>query len=103
MADGKFSLTLTIDGRKYPLRIDPKQEEVFRRAAKEINNKINQYRVTYGTKNSKLTSQDFMAMTAIQALVQSLSLKDKNDTKPYEDKISQLIKDIDLYLEKKDE
>ncbi len=103
MADEKLSLTLTIDGRKYPLRIDREQEEIFRRAAKEINTKINQYRVTYGAKNSKLTSQDFMAMTAIQALVQSLSLKGKNDTKPYEDKIGQLIKEIDLYLEKKDE
>ena len=35
-----FSLTLVIDGRKYPIKIDRSEEEAYRRAAKTIDNKI---------------------------------------------------------------
>ncbi len=95
----KFSLTLVIDGRKYPIKIRRSEEEAFRSAAKKINNKINQYRVTYGD-SKELITQDFIAMTAIQALVENFTLGQKNYTQPYEDKISSLIDELDQYLEK---
>lgn len=57
----KFSLTLVIDGRKYPIKIRRSEEEAFRSAAKKINNKINQYRVTYGD-STELITQDFIAI-----------------------------------------
>lgn len=98
MGDEKFLLTLTIDGRKYPLKINKSEEQAFRDAAKQINNKINQYRVTFGGNNSRLNAQDFMAMTAIQALVENFSLTQKTDTKPIEDRIRLLIKELDEYL-----
>ncbi|MPM75431.1 hypothetical protein SDC9_122424 [bioreactor metagenome] len=41
-----------------------------------------------------------MAMTAIQALVENFSIESKNNTKPYEDTISTLIKELDLFLKK---
>jgi cell division protein ZapA len=41
-----------------------------------------------------------MAMTAIQALVENFTLGTKNYTKPYEDKISSLIEELDQYLKK---
>lgn len=95
----KFLLTLTIDDRKYPIKILRSEEEAFRAAATKLNNKINQYRITYGD-SSGLISQDFMAMTAIQALVENFSLGKRNYTQPYEDKISLLIEELDQYLEK---
>lgn len=98
MNDEKFSLTLTIDGRKYPLTINRSEEEAFRYAAKQINTKMNQYRVAFGGPNSGMDSQDFVAMTAIQALVENFSHKDRNNTKPYDDKIHSLISEIDDYL-----
>lgn len=100
MGEEKFLLTLTIDGRKYPLRIKRSEEQAFREAAKKINTKINQYRVAFGGENSDMTSQDFMAMTAIQALVENFSLGDKNNTKPFEDKIVSLVRELDDYLKK---
>lgn len=100
MGDEKFLLTLTIDGRKYPLRIKRSEEQAFRDAAKKINTKINQYRVAFGGENSDMTSQDFMAMTAIQALVENFSLGDKNNTKPFEDKIVSIVRELDDYLKK---
>ncbi len=100
MGDEKFLLTLTVDGRKYPLRIKRSEEQAFRDAVKKINTKINQYRVAFGGENSDMTSQDFMAMTAIQALVENFSLGDKNNTKPFEDKIVSIVRELDDYLKK---
>jgi cell division protein ZapA len=95
----KLSLTLVIDGRNYPIRIRRTEEEAYRSAAKKLNNKINQYRLTYGDA-SELITQDFIAMTAIQALVENFTLGIKNHTEPYEKKISSLIDELDQYLEK---
>lgn len=100
MGDEKFLLTLEIAGRKYPLRIKRSEEQAFRDAAKKINSKINQYRVVYGGENSSMTTQDFVVMTAIQALAENFSLGDKNNTKPFEDKIDSLIGELDNYLKK---
>ncbi len=100
MGDEKFLLTLEVAGRKYPLKIKKSEEQAFRDAAKKINTKINQYRIAYGGESSRMTTQDFMAMTAIQALAENFSLGDKNNTKPYEDKIDLLISELDNYLKK---
>ena len=100
MGDEKFLLTLEIAGRRYPLKIKKSDEQAFRDAAKKINTKINQYRVAYGGESSNMTTQDFMAMTAIQALAENFSLDDKNNTKPFEDKIDSLISELDDYLKK---
>jgi len=100
MGDEKLLLTLEIAGRKYPLKIKKSDEQAFRDAAKKINTKINQYRVAFGGESSNMTTQDFMAMTAIQALAENFSLGDKNNTKPFEDKIDSLISELDDYLKK---
>lgn len=100
MGDEKFLLTLEIAGRRYPLKINRSDEQAFRNAANKINRKINQYRVAYGGENSNMTTQDFMAMTAIQALAENFTLGDKNNTKPFEDKIDSLIGEMDAYLRK---
>mgnify|MGYP001357132363 CR=1 FL=1 len=99
MGDEKFLLTLEVAGRRYPLKIKRSDEQAFRTAAKQIDIKVNQYRVEFGN-NPKLTTQDFVAMTAIQALAENFSLGDKNNTKPYEDKIDSLISELDDYLRK---
>jgi len=100
MGDEKFLLTLEVAGRKYPLKIKKSEEQSFREAAKRINTKINQYRVAYGGANPDITTQDYMAMTAIQALAENFSLGERNDTKPYEYKINSLINELDNYLKK---
>ena len=94
-----FSLTLVVDGRKYPLKINKSEEEAYRNAAKKINSRINQYRVAYGD-SPNLITQDFIAMTAIQILVENFELGTKNNTEPYENKIETLIDELDQYLEK---
>ena len=99
MGDEKFILTLEVAGRRYPLKVKRSEEQAFRAAAKQIDIKVNQYRVAFG-ESTNLTTQDFMAMTAIQALAENFSLGDKNNTKPFEDKIDSLISELDNYLRK---
>lgn len=99
MGDDKLSLTLEVDGRRYPLQINRREEEAFRKAAKEIDNKINQYRIAFGS-NPNLIPQDFMAMTAIQAVAENFLIGTKNSTKPYEEGIDSLIKELDSFLKK---
>jgi len=99
MGDDKFLLTLEVDGRKYPLKINRSEEGAFRAAAKKINDKVNQYRIAYG-QNSGMIAQDFIAMTAIQVLAKNFSFSDKNDTKPFEDKINSLLNELNTYLKK---
>ena len=99
MGDEKFLLTLEVAGRRYPLKVKRSEEQAFRTAAKKIDIKVNQYRVAFG-ENANLTTQDFMAMTAIQALAENFTLGDKNNTKPFEDKIDSLISELDNYLKK---
>lgn len=100
MGDEKFLLTLVIAGRKYPLKIERSEEQAFRNAAKKINDRIDQYRVRYGEGIPSMTTQDFVVMTAVQALVENFSLGNKNNTKPFEDKIDSLIGELEDYLKK---
>lgn len=99
MGDEKLLLTLEVAGKRYPLKVKMSEEQAFRYAAKQIDIKVNQYRVAFG-KNPSLTTQDFMAMAAIQALAENFTLGDKNNTKPFEDKIDSLINELDAYLKK---
>lgn len=99
MGNDTFLLTLDVDNRKYPLRIKKSEEGHFRKAANTLNNKINQYRAKYGS-NTTLDAQDFVIMTALQALVENYSIGSKNDTKPFEDTIGSLIEELDAFLKK---
>ena len=94
--DEEFLLTLKISGKHLPpLKIKRSDEEAFRAAEKQINTKINQYRAMY-----EVDTGDIMAMIAIEALAENFSLRDKNNTKPFEDKIDSLISELDDYLKK---
>ncbi len=99
MEDDKLLLTLEIDNRKYPLRIDRNEEEAYRKAAKNLNNKINQYKAKYGGK-SDLDTQDYAVMSALQAMVHNFELGQRNDTKPFEDTIGSLVDELDNFLRK---
>ena len=98
--DEEFLLTLKISGKHLPpLKIKRSDEEAFRDAEKKINTKINRYRTAFGD-DSSIDANDLMAMIAIEALVENFSLRNKNNTKPFEDKIDSLINELDEYLKK---
>lgn len=63
--DEKLSIRINIADRYYPLKIERKDEEKIRKAARSINEKVLQYKQRYSDKDT----QDFLAMAALQFVI----------------------------------
>ena len=96
MEDNKLSINLNIIDRYYPLRIEVKEEEKIRKAAKLINDKVLQYKQKYTDKDT----QDFLAMAALQYVSKVLELESKQDSKPIINELQELEKELEDYLQK---
>ena len=58
----KQKIKLNIGNRIYPLNVNTEQEEVLRKATKEINDMITKYEKSYAVKDK----QDSLAMCALE-------------------------------------
>ncbi len=94
--DDKLSIRINIADRYYPLKIERKDEEKIRTAARLINEKVLQYKQKYIDKDA----QDFLAMAALQYVIKVLDLEERNDIGPMIDEIQQLNSELDSILEK---
>ena len=73
--DDKLSINVNIAERMYPLRVDRKDEESIRKAAKIINDKLIQYKQKYASKEV----QDCLAMASLQFVIQKFDTEQRND------------------------
>ncbi|OFX58053.1 MAG: cell division protein ZapA [Bacteroidetes bacterium GWA2_30_7] len=96
MEDNKLSINLNIIDRFYPLRIEVKEEEKIRKAAKLINDKVMQYKQKYTDKDT----QDFLAMAALQYVSKVLELENNQDKKPLVNELQEIEKELEDYLQK---
>ena len=85
-------IKLNIGNRVYPLSVDINQEEILRKAAKQINQMINDYESKYAVRDK----QDSLAMCALQILSQSKTFSNDDDKEVLEigeklNKIKELI------------
>jgi cell division protein ZapA (FtsZ GTPase activity inhibitor) len=71
----QLSIKVQIAERFYPLKIKQKDEEKIRKAAKLINDKILQYKQKYTDKDA----QDFMAMAALQFVINLLDCEQQQN------------------------
>ncbi|MBT4401720.1 MAG: cell division protein ZapA [Bacteroidetes bacterium] len=94
--DGKFHIKLQIVGRYYPLLIERKGEERFRKAAKLINDKVAQYKLRYKDKDN----QDFLSMAALQFVLKELDLEEKIDERPVVSAIEELTDELEAFVKK---
>ena len=60
MAEGKIKINIAIAGKSYPMTIDAANEELYRVAAKRLNEKISEF-----TKIPSFDIQDRVAMAAL--------------------------------------
>ena len=97
--DDKFLIHLEIAEKSYGLWINRGEEQLARDAAKQIRNKINQYRQYFA--KSDLDVKDLLAMVTFQLSVENLKLEDKNDTSPFTEKIQELTDELESYLKDK--
>ena len=92
----KLSIKVNVADRTYPLNIDRKQEEVIRKAAKMINEKVLQYKQRYKDKDT----QDFLAMASLQYVIKVIELENKADVAPIYNELKAMERELSEFLEK---
>lgn len=92
--DDKLSIKVNVADRYYPLKIERRDEEKIRKAARLINEKVLQYKQRYLDKDV----QDFLAMAALQFVTRIIEVEDKTDISPMEQKLQELNEELEEYL-----
>ncbi len=92
--DDKLSIKVNVADRYYPLKIERRDEEKIRKAARLINEKVLQYKQRYLDKDV----QDFLAMAALQFVTRIIEMEDKTDISPLEQKLQDLNEELEEYL-----
>jgi cell division protein ZapA len=87
----KLTIRVNIVDRYYPLKIDVKDEEKIRKAAKMINDSVSQYQRVYKDKDS----QDFLAMGALQFVTKLLNYSEQAESTDVEDKLNDILARLD--------
>ncbi|MDD4922680.1 MAG: cell division protein ZapA [Bacteroidales bacterium] len=96
--DDTFTINLYIADKHYPLRIKRSEEELVRKAARLINDKIALYRNHYKVDDSELELKDLLAMAACQIAIQALKAEEQTDSSPLAESIIQLNKELEDFL-----
>ena len=94
--DEKLSIRVNVADRFYPLKIDRTQEEVIRKAAKMINEKVLQYKQRYKDKDT----QDFLAMASLQYVIKVIEAENKTDVSPVLEEVKAMEQELREFLEK---
>lgn len=91
---GEISINITIAERTYPLVIAMEHEELIRKAAKEVNENIAQYKAQYSYKDY----QDLLAFVVISLSSKLIEIEHKEDNETA--LISQKVIEIDETLQR---
>ena len=76
------------------MRIDRRQEERYRKAAKMINDIVLEYKKKYVNQDT----QDYLAMTAFQFVLKNLDVEEKADETPVLEELRLLNEQLSDYL-----
>lgn len=90
----ELSINININGRIYPLRIDRRQEEKYRKAAKLVNDTVLEYKKKYVNQDA----QDFLAMTAFQFVLENLKMNEQVDISPVVEELKKIDEHLGDYL-----
>jgi len=70
---GEISIKITISDRIYPLKVNTEEEEIVRRAAKIINERIKDYQENYAVRDK----QDLLSMAVLHYATAVLRVENK--------------------------
>lgn len=93
--DDKLTIRVNIVDRYYPLKIDRKDEEKIRKAAKKINDTVMQYQKLYGNKDG----QDFLAMVALQFVTRLVEAEEHHEIHPVLEEVRQMDQQLAAILD----
>ncbi|NNC94083.1 MAG: cell division protein ZapA [Chitinophagales bacterium] len=90
--DEIISINVIIADRPYPLKVERKEEENIRIAAKKLNEKIKEFQLKYDAKDK----QDYLAMSALMYTVDAVKndVDNKEEMIKLEDRITRLHKSL---------
>lgn len=93
---GEISIKINIADRVYPLRINASEEEVVRKAAKEINDRIKMLMQNYEVKDK----QDLLSMCVLHYATAALKFDGKQliEDNGISEKIAELDQQLTQYL-----
>lgn len=94
--EDKLVIKLMVGNQLYPISVRREQEEVFRRAAKDINEKLQKYQTTYPNQGY----EKYMSIALLDFAVRALQIEKDNSTSLYSDIITALTKEIEQVIEK---
>lgn len=86
----KVKLKITIAGRQYPMSVKAEEEEIIRKAGKQINELIKDFEQKYDIRDK----QDALAMCSLQYVSKTIGLE-KNEVDGEENTQKRLRKIID--------
>jgi len=92
--DDKLTIRLNIGEKYYPMRINRDDEELIRKAAKIINDKLTQYRKKYA--QGELV--DLLAMTALQYTKDFLERENKENLSTVNDELKIVNVELEEYI-----
>lgn len=92
--DEKLSIRINLGDKYYPLRIERDEEELIRKAAGAINEKLNQYKGKY----SERDMVDLLAMTALQYTKKYFELAGDSEADEINNEIKQINTDLEEYI-----
>ncbi|MDR0961205.1 MAG: cell division protein ZapA [Mediterranea sp.] len=87
--DDKIKINLKIAGNSFAATTERKREEMARKAAKEVDVQFNELMNKY---DGKLSKERAIAIVAYNYALESLLLREGNDTEPYDQKVMELTK-----------
>jgi len=92
--DEKLNIHVTIGERTYPMAVYRHEEEIVRKAAKNINEFFTKYKLNY----SGYEAQDYLAMAALHFSKEFMKVKKMGESKQLENQLKELELRLDAIL-----
>ena len=98
MNERRLNIKLEIAGKTYPMVIDASNEEIYRLAAREINNRLAK---AQQTRVDGFIMQDYLAIVAVDLMISNVHLDRKSGVEEGDMKaLSELAERLSKHLEK---
>ena len=98
MNERRLNIKLEIAGKTYPMVIDASNEEIYRLAAREINNRLAK---AQQTRVDGFIMQDYLAIVAVDLMISKIHLDRKSGVEEGDMKaLSELAERLSKHLEK---
>ena len=95
--DDKFKITITIANMTFPVVINRSEEELYRKAAKEVNIMFAKYKERYKSQET-MGDAHFLSFVAFRFAMKFLKLNDTRNLEKIDGRIEEMTREVEEYL-----